>query len=80
MILDRHRPDSSAQSPLWYTAQVPESQWIADWRMLAARYAEDDTVIGADLHNEPHGEAAAGGAATSGATGRPPPPGPETLF
>ena len=57
VILDRHRPDSSAQSPLWYTAQVPESQWIADWRMLAARYAEDDTVIGADLHNEPHGEA-----------------------
>ena len=25
--------------------------------MLAARYAEDDTVIGVDLHNEPHGEA-----------------------
>ena len=57
VILDRHRPDSSAQSPLWYTAQVPESQWIADWRMLAARYVEDDTVIGVDLHNEPHGEA-----------------------
>ena len=30
VILDRHRPESSAQSPLWYTAQVPDtSQWIA---------------------------------------------------
>ncbi|HYI55457.1 MAG TPA: cellulase family glycosylhydrolase, partial [Microlunatus sp.] len=57
VILDRHRPESSAQSPLWYTAQVPESQWIADWRMLAARYADEPTVIGADLHNEPHGQA-----------------------
>ncbi len=57
VILDRHRPDSSSQSPLWYTTRVPESDWIADWRMLAARYADDPTVIGADLHNEPHGEA-----------------------
>jgi endoglucanase len=57
VILDRHRPDSAGQSPLWYTADVSESRWIADWRMLAARYAGDDTVIGVDLHNEPHGEA-----------------------
>ncbi len=57
IILDRHRPDSGAQSPLWYTATVPESRWIADWRSLARRYADDPTVIGVDLHNEPHGEA-----------------------
>ncbi|WP_344811005.1 glycoside hydrolase family 5 protein [Microlunatus aurantiacus] len=57
VILDRHRPDSSSQSPLWYTAEVTEEQWIDDWRMLAGRYADDPTVIGVDLHNEPHGEA-----------------------
>ncbi|WP_440710586.1 cellulase family glycosylhydrolase [Herbiconiux sp. YIM B11900] len=57
VILDRHRPDSGAQSALWYTAQYPESTWIADWRMLAARYAAEPAVIGFDLHNEPHGEA-----------------------
>jgi endoglucanase len=57
VILDRHRPDSHAQSELWYTPQVSEERWIADWVMLAERYAGDDTVIGADLHNEPHGAA-----------------------
>ena len=30
--------------------------WIADWKMLAQRYAGNTTVIGADLHNEPHAE------------------------
>lgn len=53
-ILDRHRPDSGAQSPLWYTAQYSESRWISDWVMLANRYEGNTAVIGADLHNEPH--------------------------
>ncbi len=57
VILDRHRPDSGAQSPLWYTAQYSEQRWIADWVMLAGRYAGDPTVVGFDLHNEPHGAA-----------------------
>ena len=54
VILDRHRPDSGAQSALWYTSRYSEARWIADWKMLAARYAGNTTVIGADLHNEPH--------------------------
>ncbi|WP_031073197.1 cellulase family glycosylhydrolase [Streptomyces sp. NRRL WC-3742] len=54
VILDRHRPDSAGQSALWYTAAVPESTWIADLTALAARYAGKPTVIGIDLHNEPH--------------------------
>ena len=53
-ILDRHRPDSGAQSPLWYTAAYSESRWISDWVMLANHYAGNTAVIGADLHNEPH--------------------------
>ncbi len=57
IILDRHRPDASAQSELWYTSTVSEQRWIADWTMLAARYKGDPTVIGCDLHNEPHGSA-----------------------
>jgi endoglucanase len=57
IILDRHRPDSGAQSPLWYTAQYSEQRWINDWTMLARRYAGNPTVIGADLHNEPHDQA-----------------------
>ncbi|GHH06788.1 cellulase family glycosylhydrolase [Streptomyces lanatus] len=54
IVLDRHRPDAGGQSALWYTASVPESTWIANLKSLAARYAGDPTVIGIDLHNEPH--------------------------
>ncbi|MEU1164209.1 cellulase family glycosylhydrolase, partial [Streptomyces sp. NPDC005921] len=54
VILDRHRPDAGGQSALWYTSSVPESTWIADLKALASRYAADPTVIGIDLHNEPH--------------------------
>jgi endoglucanase len=57
VILDRHRPDSHAQSDLWYTSEYDEARWISDWVMLAKRYAASDTVIGVDLHNEPHGRA-----------------------
>jgi endoglucanase len=66
VFLDRHRPDSGAQSALWYTSQYPESRWISDWEMLATHYAGNTTVIGADLHNEPHGAATWGdGSATT---------------
>ncbi|MDF2554737.1 MAG: glycosyl hydrolase family 5, partial [Microbacterium sp.] len=57
VILDRHRPDSAAQSELWYTDRHSEEEWIAHWRMLAERYRDDPTVVGVDLHNEPHGAA-----------------------
>jgi endoglucanase len=57
VILDRHRPDAYAQSDLWYTDSVPESRWISDWMMLAQHYKGNPTIIGADLHNEPHGRA-----------------------
>jgi endoglucanase len=57
VVLDQHRPDSGAQSALWYTDAYPESRWISDWKMLAQHYAGNTTVIGADLHNEPHSPA-----------------------
>lgn len=57
VILDQHRPDSQAQSSLWYTGSLSESRWIDDWKMLASRYNNNATVIGADLHNEPHDNA-----------------------
>ncbi|WP_432837037.1 glycoside hydrolase family 5 protein [Dactylosporangium sp. CA-092794] len=57
VILDRHRPTSQAQSNLWYTDKISEDRWISDWVMLAKRYKNNPLVVGADLHNEPHGEA-----------------------
>jgi endoglucanase len=57
IILDQHRPDAYAQSNLWYTDHMPESRWMSDWVMLAKNFRDDPLVIGADLHNEPHGQA-----------------------
>ena len=54
IILDQHRPDAKAQSPLWYTSTYPESRWISDWEMLANHYKDNPMVVGADLHDEPH--------------------------
>ncbi|HEY7223793.1 MAG TPA: cellulase family glycosylhydrolase [Micromonosporaceae bacterium] len=56
VILDRHRPTAAGQTPLWYTSSVSEASIIADWQMLAQRYANNTTVIGADLFNEPHAD------------------------
>ncbi|HMN95615.1 MAG TPA: cellulase family glycosylhydrolase [Phycisphaerales bacterium] len=58
VILDRHSAlaDNYFNEDLWYIPGSPtytEARWIDDWTMLAARYAGDPTVIGADLFNEP---------------------------
>src|SRR5262249_30709439 len=49
IILDDHRSDAGNgpnASGLWYTSAYPETRWISDWQMLAARYAGNPTVIG----------------------------------
>ena len=68
IILDNHRSTAGGgpeSNGLWYTSDYPESTWIADWKMLATRYQGNDTVIGADLRNEPHGVACWGCGDTS---------------
>ena len=60
VFLDHHRSEagnSANASGLWYTSAYPESKWIGNLSMLAGRYAGNSTVIGIDLHNEPHGPA-----------------------
>ena len=68
VILDHHRSTAGAGTSgngLWYgEGGHTEESWIADWEMLAARYADDPTVIGADLHNEPHAGTWGGGGPT----------------
>jgi aryl-phospho-beta-D-glucosidase BglC (GH1 family) len=57
IILDHHRNSAGAgttENGLWYDAAYPEAKMIANWVMLAERYGKNPTVIGADLHNEPH--------------------------
>jgi endoglucanase len=57
VILDRHTSTADDRSAFWYTDQVPQTRWIHDWVMLAQHYRNNDTVIGADLYNEPHSPA-----------------------
>ncbi|HEX3148910.1 MAG TPA: Calx-beta domain-containing protein [Gemmataceae bacterium] len=64
IILDHHRSEAgngAEGNGLWYTGAYPEARWVADWQMLAQRYAGNPTVIAADLHNEPHDSANWGG-------------------
>ncbi len=68
IILDDHRSTAGGgpeSNGLWYTSDFPESTWIADWKMLANRYKDNPAVIGADLRNEPHGDACWGCGNTS---------------
>lgn len=62
VILDQHRErcGNGTETALWYTRAYPQSIWLATWRFLAQRYAANPAVIGADLHNEPHGRASWG--------------------
>ncbi|NKE45875.1 cellulase family glycosylhydrolase [Roseomonas frigidaquae] len=58
IILDHHR-SSAGNGPngngLWYEGEYTTARWVKMWEELATRYAGNPTVIGADLHNEPHG-------------------------
>jgi aryl-phospho-beta-D-glucosidase BglC (GH1 family) len=62
IILDEHSAMASdnLNEQLWYipgSTTYTQQAWINDWVSLAQRYAGNATVIGADLHNEPHGSA-----------------------
>lgn len=60
IILDHHRNDDGAGTNTqgeWYSDTYSEAKVISNWKMLAQRYAGNDAVVGADLHNEPHGDA-----------------------
>ncbi|MCW1956995.1 MAG: cellulase family glycosylhydrolase [Mycobacterium sp.] len=66
VVLDHHRSTAGAgtsENGLWYNSQYTEDQWVSDWQMLAARYKDDPTVIGFDLHNEPYNGTWGGGGA-----------------
>src|SRR5262249_9564398 len=55
--------NGTSENGLWYDATHTDAQWVADWVTLAQRYANNPTVIGADLHNEPYNGTWGGGGA-----------------
>jgi len=67
VVLDNHvsRADwccsETDGNGLWYSADYPETQWLADWKAIARRYRNQPWVVGADLRNELRSGAAWGG-------------------
>jgi len=69
VILEDHRSEageSAEQDGLWYTSTYTSQDWVNDWTTLATMFANNPTVIGFDLRNEPH--TPAGDSYTQGAT------------
>ncbi|MDZ8050877.1 MAG: cellulase family glycosylhydrolase [Aulosira sp. ZfuVER01] len=60
ILLDSHRLNDQKIPELWYGDGFTEVDWIDTWKMLAERYKNQANVIGADLKNEPHGQASWG--------------------
>jgi len=58
VILDNHVSDATwccsdtDSNGLWANPRFPESSWISDWKTMAKRYANQPSVVGADLRNE----------------------------
>lgn len=58
IIVDVHSAKTDAMghiAPLWYAQDISVEDFMNTWVWLAERYRQDDTVIGFDLKNEPHG-------------------------
>ncbi len=59
-FIDIHSPDANNSGhnyELWYgKAGITTDLWIETLAWLAEKYANDDTLIGYDLKNEPHGK------------------------
>jgi len=58
VILDVHsaEADNSGHiAPMWYKGSMTTQDFYDTWVWVADRYKNDDTIIGFDLENEPHG-------------------------
>ena len=60
VIIDIHsvKTDASGHNhPVWYRDDMSVDDFIASLSWVAERYKNNDTIIGYDLKNEPHGKA-----------------------
>ncbi|MFW2513414.1 cellulase family glycosylhydrolase [Demequina sp. SO4-13] len=69
VILDVHsaKADNAGHvAPLWSAEGISTEDFMVGWEWVAERYREDDTIVGFDLQNEPHGSPPDGPRATWG--------------
>ncbi|MEM9006013.1 MAG: glycoside hydrolase family 5 protein [Cyanobacteria bacterium P01_F01_bin.86] len=60
ILLDNHQLDDQTIPELWYDDVYSEADWIDAWKLLAEHYRDQANIFGADLKNEPHGQASWG--------------------
>ncbi|MGN0634367.1 MAG: cellulase family glycosylhydrolase [Oscillospiraceae bacterium] len=66
VIVDIHCAETNASGHtvnLWFTEKVSTNEYYAALEWMADRYKDNDTIIGFDLKNEPHGKPNEGSAA-----------------
>jgi endoglucanase len=59
VILDVHsaKADNAGHlAPLWFVEDITVNDFYEGWEWVATRYRGDDTIVGFDLKNEPHGQ------------------------
>ena len=60
VLIDIHSVETDIDGhtyPLWYTDRIDEVEYMASLAWLADNYKDNDTIIGIDIRNEPHGGA-----------------------
>lgn len=58
VLMDVHSAEADNSGhiqPMWYKGDITTQDWIDTLAWMADRYKDDDTIIGYDLQNEPHG-------------------------
>lgn len=60
VIIDIHsaKTDASGHNhPVWYKDDITVDEFVESLSWIAGRYKDNDTIVGYDLKNEPHGKA-----------------------
>ncbi len=58
VFLDVHSAEADNSGhvhPVWWKGSITTEDVYTGWEWAAARWKDDDTIIGADIKNEPHG-------------------------
>ena len=58
VILDVHSAEADNSGhvyPMWFKGSITTEDVYAGWEWVTDRYKNNDTIVGADLKNEPHG-------------------------
>ena len=54
-VLSAQADNMGHLAPVWTAPGISQEDFMVAWEWVAERYAEDDTIVGFDLKNEPHG-------------------------